>query len=148
MRPPPRRTRAYGLALVLQGTCALFACDLERAPVHERAPELTIHVDERPVLVGVIDERLDAAPYLYLRLDLLDDSGNTEGSEPGPRWVALPKDTHASAAAQPGAVLRVRSLGRRHGVWVPELEAQFDALEYVALLPQPASEPGPESPGP
>ena len=112
VRPPFARI----ISLVL----AAFACTPDDPPVSEVA-WLGIEVDERAVLVGDVVERLDGEHYVYLRLAI----DRTE-----PRWVALEGD-----APELGERIRVRSLARRSRVWEPQLERDFEVLDYVARLP-------------
>jgi hypothetical protein len=101
----------------------------QRADDAHQVP-LRIELDERPVLVGDVVERIDGGGYVYLRLSIVSDSAAPQllphASE---RWVAIEGE-----APTLGERVRVRSLARRSGVWEPTLERDFDALEYVALI--------------
>lgn len=109
-------------------TCVLLlACTPEP---RASTAALRVAVDERPVLVGDVVERLDGEHYVYLRLSIVSDSAQP-GRRPRPRqrWVALEVEPPL-----PGERIRVRSLARRSRVWDPSLERDFTALDYVARL--------------
>jgi hypothetical protein len=117
-------------ALLLPAT---LACTPASEPQPRAAARpLKIQLDERVVLVGDVVERLDAEDYVYLRLAIVSDSARQDPSraQRSLRWVAL--DGRAPSL---GERVRVRSLARRTRVWAPQLERDFETLEYVALLP-------------
>ena len=94
------------------------------------AASLRIELDERPVWVAEVVERLDAPSYAYLRLAIVFDSADPElAPKSVERWVAID-----GAAPRVGARVRVRSLGRRRGVWERTVQREFDTLEYVAVI--------------
>jgi hypothetical protein len=89
-----------------------------------------IELDERPVLLGDVVEVLDADAYVYVRLSIVRDSAHPQLlAHTSRRWVALD-----GAAPELGERIRVRSLGRRRGVWDPVIERDFQVLEYVAEI--------------
>ena len=91
---------------------------------------LRIELDERPVFVGDVVERIDGGGYVYLRISIVSDTAAPKllphATE---RWVAIEGEAPAL-----GERIRVRSLARRSGVWEPTLERDFEALEYVAVI--------------
>lgn len=104
-------------------------------PAPQRADDahqvsLRIELDERPVLVGDVIERIDGGGYVYLRLSIVSDTATPKlPPHASERWVAIEGE-----APLLGERVRVRSLARRSGVWEPTLERDFAALEYVALI--------------
>jgi hypothetical protein len=117
----------------------MVACDVTPEPPAPRASPLRVELDERSVLVGDVVGRLDADDYVYLRLAIVSDTAQADGSPRGThaarplRWVALEGDAPAL-----GERVRVRSLARRSRVWEPALGRDFEHLDYVARLPEPA----------
>ena len=91
---------------------------------------LHVELDERPVLVGDVVERIEAESYVYLRLSIVSDTAAPRVvPHATERWVAIEGEGPAL-----GERVRVRSLARRSGVWEPTLERDFEALEYVAVI--------------
>ncbi|HVI01111.1 MAG TPA: hypothetical protein VM869_20475 [Enhygromyxa sp.] len=128
MRAPHALTPTISLLLALAGgSCG---------PVPEQPDDarpilpLRIELDERPVFVGDVVERIEAESYVYLRLSIVSDTATPELVPHAiERWVAVEGEAPAL-----GERIRVRSLARRSGVWEPALERDFDALEYVAVI--------------
>ncbi len=126
VRPPSTAKLIPSLSFAL--ALASGSCGPE--PQAARAQALAIELDERPVLVGEVVERVEARSYVYLRLAITRDGAGPGSRAPaGERWVAL--DGEAPAL---GERVRVRSLARRSAVWEPELEREFATLEYVAWI--------------
>ncbi|HLT39262.1 MAG TPA: hypothetical protein VK034_23420 [Enhygromyxa sp.] len=112
------------LALILLAACA------SEDPDARTGPEVRIELDERPVLIGDVIERVDSDAYVYLRLSIVSDSAAPRmRPHARERWVALD-----GAAPRPGERVRVRSLARRRDVWDRTLAREFEVLEYVAAL--------------
>jgi hypothetical protein len=102
----------------------------ERAVAETHAGPLWIELDERPVLVGDVVERVESESYVYLRLSIISDSAAPSLSPHSvERWVAIERD-----APSLGERVRVRSLARRSSVWDPAIERDFEVLEYVAVF--------------
>ncbi len=102
----------------------------ECADSEAHASPLRIELDERPVLIGDVVERLEAGSYVYLRLSIVSDSAVPSlVPHAVERWVAIEGETPAL-----GERVRVRSLARRSGVWDPGIERDFEVLEYVAVI--------------
>jgi hypothetical protein len=105
----------------------------ERSVVRARAEPVQIELDERPVFVGDVVERVEAPSYVYLRLSIISDTANPDVAPHAvERWVALEGEAPPLAER-----IRVRSLARRSDVWDPGIERDFDVLEYVALITDP-----------
>jgi hypothetical protein len=89
-----------------------------------------IELDERPVLIGDVIERIEAESYVYLRLSIVSDSARPQlRAHASERWVAIEGE-----APRLDQRVRVRSLARRSNVWEPTLARSFEVLEYVAVL--------------
>jgi hypothetical protein len=126
------------LAIAVAGLGVVVGCEErpEEARVSGSGPapasgELRVELDERPVIVGEVLEELPTREgYVYLRLSVLRTSADP-GLAPRSvqRWVALD-----GAPPELGETLRLRSLGRRSRVWDPEIERDFEVLEYVARI--------------
>lgn len=116
-------------ALVRASVAALLAGCSAEPP---REPEiLLVHLDERPVLLGRVVERIDSprTSDVYLQLALSDHPSSR-------RWVVL----EASATeVQVGQWIRVRSLAKRSHVWAAAIQRDFEVLEYVATIPDESS---------
>ena len=116
-------------ALVRASVAALLAGCSAESPSE---PEiLLVHLDDRPVLLGRVVERIDSprTSDVYLQLALSDHPSSR-------RWVVL----EASAAeVQVGQLIRVRSLAKRSHVWAAAIQRDFEVLEYVATIPDESS---------
>ena len=138
MRRPPALLPCLALvsSVLLALTIYGAACDSgARAsePSPRGAPVIAVELDERAVIVGEIVERLEAEDYVYLRLSIVEDSAAPEQpAHTRQRWVAV-----ETGAPPLGARIRARSLAHRSRVWEPNLERDFEQLDYVALLPAP-----------
>ena len=133
MRPPGTARLTPTLLFMLafaSGSCEQYP---ERALAEAHAGPLQIELDERPVLVGDVVERVEAESYVYLRLAIVRDSAAPSSIRDAPegveRWVAIEGE-----APELGERIRVRSLARRRGVWDPAIERDFEVLEYVAVF--------------
>lgn len=132
---PPGTARLVPTCLIMlafaSGSCGPGP-DRAVAEVHARSLEtsLEIELDERPVLVGEVVERVEGEGYVYLRLSIIRNSAKP-GLRPHTieRWVAIEGE-----APMLGERVRVRSLARRSGVWDPRSERDFEVLEYVAVI--------------
>lgn len=93
------------LASILLLASALWGCS-EKAP----SPDLSSTLE----VTGTIVERLDEAPYSYLRLE----------TRSGPTWVAVP-----ASSVEKGATITVT-----HGVALKDVEAVLLGREFEKVV--------------